>query len=161
MICAAADCANSRPPLATRTWIRGAHDRIYKNQKTERHSALGVAFPPTQRKENAMSKLSRRSLVTAAAAQDERKLVMLADEIERAWNDVGNEADESAGADVLWRRIEEATDAMDEICARSIPGLIAKARVADLRLRVNGEPHSEGRYAWSVIDDLLALGSAA
>jgi ribosome biogenesis protein Tsr3 len=108
-----------------------------------------------------MSKLSRRSLVTAAGAQDERKLVMLADEIERAWNDVGNEADESAGADVLWRRIEEATDAMDEICARSIPGLIAKARVADLRLRVNGEPHSEGRYAWSVIDDLLALGSAA
>jgi hypothetical protein len=108
-----------------------------------------------------MSKLSRRSLITAAAAQDERKLVALADEIRKAWNDVGNEADDSAASRALWGKINEATDAMDEIRACSIRGLAAKARVADLFLRVNGEPHSEGPSVWSVIDDLLAIGSGA
>jgi hypothetical protein len=43
--------------------------------------------------------------------------------------------------------------------ARSIEGVIAKARVIDQRLRINGEAHRvfQAEYAWHMVDDLLAL----
>jgi hypothetical protein len=107
-----------------------------------------------------MSKLSR-SRPVAAAAKDEDKLVALADKIQKAWSDLNSAAEGSAASAALWRRINVALDAMDEIRARSLRGLAAKARVADLLLRKNGEAHSEGPHAWSVIDDLLAIGSEA
>jgi hypothetical protein len=57
-------------------------------------------------------------------------------------------------------RIDDAIDAMDEIRARSIRGLAAKARVADLLMR-DSEVHSSiGRSVWMAIDDLLAMEGA-
>lgn len=126
-----------------------------------------------------MSELSRRKLLSAAAVpvaiapafaapvvysatEDEHKLLTLADEIQKAWDDLGDELrnGEPAASDALWCRIEDATDAVSKIPARSLRALAAKARVADVRLRCNGVPHSEGDYAWWVIDFLALEGAA-
>jgi hypothetical protein len=46
--------------------------------------------------------------------------------------------------------------------ARSIEGVIAKARILDQRLRIDGEPHSvlDSGRAWHIINDLLAFEGA-
>jgi hypothetical protein len=49
---------------------------------------------------------------------------------------------------------------MKELQAQSLKGQASKARVADLLMRENGVPHSEGRTVWMVVDDLLAIDSA-
>jgi predicted secreted protein len=145
-----------------------------------------------------MSKLSRRSLVTSAAALPvaaavpalalpavavdfesgaDGRLVALAKEVFEAWNALG-EACERTGAayeassadyhaaeaaqNAVSERLHAAVDAMRGICARSVCGLAAKARVADLLMRdENGEPHSDGQTVWMVVDDLLAMEGPA
>lgn len=65
-----------------------------------------------------------------------------------------------AAQEAVSDRVDDAIDAMDEIRARSIRGLAAKARVADLLMR-DSEVHSSiGRSVWMAIDDLLAMDGA-
>jgi hypothetical protein len=64
------------------------------------------------------------------------------------------EAAQQAVAD----KIRGFLDAMHAIRARSIRGLIAKARVADKTLREDGEPHSVAdERVWCIVEDLLAM----
>ena len=58
-----------------------------------------------------------------------------------------------------WKTYDYLRDQLAKTPARSIDGVIAKARVLDQRLRCNGEAHSilAEDHAWPIIDDLLAL----
>jgi hypothetical protein len=115
-----------------------------------------------------MSNLSRRSLVTsaaalpalaipavAAAAVPNTTFAQLADQICAKWDRF----------DTFDRDIEESDcqllDALDERLwstpSASISDLAAKARVLDKRLRINGKPHSVNERQWDLVDDLLAL----
>jgi hypothetical protein len=128
--------------------------------------------------ENAMSKLSRRSLVTTAAALPalavpavsaiaspaDDQLVALAGEAIK----LNNEFELAHVTGAAWDAIVAIGDqlvntlnAVKRIRAQSLRGLVAKARVADCEYRAHGDPHSEGPHdAWMVVDDLLAMGGA-
>jgi hypothetical protein len=67
-------------------------------------------------------------------------------------------AEAEAAQDAVSARMDAAVYAMREIRAQSLRGVIAKARVADLLLRQDGEVHSTGPVVWMVVDDLLAMG---
>jgi hypothetical protein len=58
-----------------------------------------------------------------------------------------------------WATYDSLNEQLGKTPARSIEGVIAKARILDQRLRIDGEPHSvlDSGRAWHIIDDLLAL----
>jgi hypothetical protein len=111
----------------------------------------------------------------ALAIDDDDELVELAGEWFKIWNDELDgvlrvlEAAEKAGdgpdlvaaqaAEVaIHDRMSDLLGTIEQIQARSVRGLLAKARVADLMHRTNGKVHSDGPYdAWMVVDDFLAL----
>jgi hypothetical protein len=137
-----------------------------------------------------MSKLSRRSVVTSAAAlpafavpavaytatSADDRLVALAAEVHKVHDELyeaivvtdtaQGTADDAAyvaaqaAQEAVSDRMHGVIDAMEEIRAQSIRGLAAKARVADLLLREDGEVHSISRSVWTIVDDLLAMEGA-
>jgi hypothetical protein len=119
-----------------------------------------------------MSKLSRRSLVTTVAALPalavpavpagaypaDDKLVELAAEAFKLWDQLNAVLDEAAES-AIHDRFSNVLDVIKTLRAQSFRGLVAKARVADLMHRTDGEVNSEGPHdAWMVVDDLLAMG---
>jgi hypothetical protein len=129
-----------------------------------------------------MSNLSRRSIVASAAAlptlalpaaipalayayADDSKLVALAAEVYDLWKKLGEAIDQNGGnapediESATWDRVGEIEEEMFNIPARSVSGVVAKARVVHRLLRDNGQIHSKikRQHAWSIIDDLLAM----
>jgi hypothetical protein len=63
--------------------------------------------------------------------------------------------------DAIGDQLVNTLDAIKNTRATSLRGLVAKARVADLEYRADGNVHSDGPHdAWMVVDDLLAMGGS-
>ena len=116
-----------------------------------------------------MSALSRRSLVTSAAALPalavpavavaaglpNTTLAQLADQICVEYDRLGTLGRDIEDLD--WQLFVELDKQLWSTPSASIDDLAAKARVLDKRLRINGEPHSISENQWDLVDDLLAL----
>ena len=116
-----------------------------------------------------MSNLSRRSLVTTAAAlpalavpavavaaiEPTHTLARLADQMCAEYDRLGTLGRDIEASD--WELYDLLDNELWETPATSINDLAIKARVLDQRCRINGEGHSTGDGVWNLIDELLAM----
>jgi hypothetical protein len=116
-----------------------------------------------------MSNVSRRSLVTSAAAlpalavpaaavaatETGGTLALLANQICAEHDRLGTLGRDIEDSD--WELYRSLNDQLWETPAASISDLAAKARILDKECRIDGIPHSTSTRVWDLIDELLAM----